>query len=260
MAAESIYSKRKYGFPLVKESQTGITTTIEYVGATATLSAAMPEPSEVWGDYIGFVRDVQIEEMENTGNSTLTVEVEYLFEAGSGGEAAGTASSISYEIEWSMFTRSMYEHPQFAAGGAGANALTTQDIVDIQKWQEETNQDEKALYRYTDETADPPYVELSDSARLFARGIELGQEEYEDYAPIVRKTTTFLNGLPTGVSEAGAKDEPPSIGGVPTGYEWRKSADRFVTGSSRRKWDRSEEWVGAIRVLSDKNQIYWAAP
>jgi len=252
MPNESIYDIRKYGFPLIKPTENGETTNIEYIGETATLEAAKPDIGDTWGLYNGYVKESYLEEMENTGNSTLFVELEYKFQAGNDGDDPGTLESIRYEIEYVMFQRSLYEHPRF-------ESLTSRDITDIEKWQAEANPEEKALYRYTDADSDPPYVELTELARLFARGIQLGQESYEDYSPVIRKTSTYVNGLPP-ESDAGLKTEPPEFLGRPEGYEWRKSADRSIQTEARNKWDRVEEWLGAVKVLSDKSEIFWDQP
>jgi hypothetical protein len=249
MAAESIYAKRKYGFPLIKPSEKGTTTSIEYVDVTATLVSAKPDIGDTWGDYEGVVTSCYIEELENTGKSTLFVDVTYEFQAGGTGEDIGTLETVVYEIEWVMFQRSLFEHPRF-------EQLTTRDIVDIQKWKDEINASYRSAFQYEDKTQDPPYIELSALARLFARGVLLGQESYEDYSPVIRKTSTYVNGLPP-LSEAGLKDDPPAIPNAPIGYEWRKSADRAIQTAKRNKWDKTEEWLGAVKVLSDKQEIYW---
>ncbi len=249
MAAESIYAKRKYGFPLIKPGEKGTTTSIEYVDVTATLESAKPDIGDTWGDYLGVVTSSYIEELENTGKSTLFVDVTYEFQAGENGEDIGTLETVVYEIEWVMFQRSLFEHPRF-------EPLTTRDIVDIQKWRDEINPTYRSAFQYEDKTQDPPYVDLSPLARLFARGVLLGQESYEDYSPVIRKTSTYVNGLPP-LSEAGLKDDPPAIPNAPIGYEWRKSADRAIQTAKRNKWDKTEEWLGAVKVLSDKQEIYW---
>jgi len=250
MANESIYAKRKYGFPQVKNSENKVSTTIEYIDVTATLIAAEPNIGSSWGEYVGTVVDTEIVEIENTGKSTLTVNLEY--EAQSGGDDGldpGTPTTTTYEIEWVMFQRSLFEHPRFVD-------LTSRDVTDIEKWKQEPNSNYKSIYRYEDITQDPPYVDLSMLAILFAKGIQKGQESYEDYSPVVRKTTTYVNGLPS-ESLAGQKDDPPSLPNLPVDYEWRKSADRAVQTESRNKWDRSEEWLGAIKILSDRDEIFW---
>lgn len=255
MADESILTYKKPGFPVVEKATNGVKTTIEYVGPLATLEAAQPNRNAVWGEYSGFVLSTRIEPLEDNTTAEMTVIMENPFDVSDGGGEgdAGTAGDITYEVEWSMFQRSMFEHPQFTAGGI--NALTTEDIAQIQAWQNEPDPLERAAYQYKTETAGSS-TQLSENAQKFADAIFLGQENFEDYVPIVRVTTRFYDGLP-GTSEAGLKDDPPPFSGRPVGYEWRKTADRAVRANTETTWERVEEWIGAIKVLTDKEQLYF---
>ena len=47
-----------------------------------------------------------------------------------------------------------------------------------------------------------------------------------------------------------------AVTGVPVGYQWRKSADRAIQ-TSQTRWDKTEEWIGAIKVLLDKQEIFF---
>lgn len=257
MAAESILTYKKPGFPVVEKATNGVKTTIEYIGPLATLQAAEPSRNALWGDYSGFVLSTRVEPLEDNTTGELTVIMENPFDVSDGGQEGdpGTAGDITYEVEWVMFQRSMFEHPQFAVGGGGANALTNEDVAQIQAWQNEPDPLERAAYQYKVETAGTS-VTLSTNAQLFADGIFLGQETYEDYAPMVRITTRYYDGLPS-TSEAGLKDEPPAFSGKPTGYEWRKTADRAVRANTETTWERVEEWIGAIKVLTDREQVYF---
>lgn len=257
--AESIATYRKPEFPKLSVTENAFRTTIEYIGPEITLEAAKPEAGSVWGDFSGTVISTDYNLTENTSTAELTVVVELKSETGDE-STFGALEATVYEIDWDVVARSMYEHPAFAIGEGGPNSLTTQDIIDIEAWRQQGPEQAefKALYRYESNNAEG-YVDLSNNARLFARGIELGQESYDDYAPIARKTSTYVGG-PPGNSEAGEKDEPTGFSNKPTGYEWRKSADRTLSQGSRTRFDRTEEWLGAKKVLSDINSIYWAAP
>ena len=254
MAAESIAAFRKPGFPRLSTTESAFRTLIEYIGATATLTAAEPDPGVAWGDFVGTVTTTELFPTENPAISELVVTVELEAESP---EEEGTLESETYEIEWVVVGRSMYEHPQFAIGFGGANALTSEDISHLANWQKEEDTELKAAYSFASEFS--PDIELSTNARLFARGIELGLIEMEDFAPVTRKTSTYVNGPPP-QTEAGQKQDPPSFPRLPAGYEWRKSADRSVTAGKRTKWDRSEEWTGAKKVLYDRDEIFWEAP
>lgn len=254
MAAESIAAYRKPGFPVLDTSENSFRTLIQYIGPTATISAAEPDPGDAWGDFVGTVRSTSYNETESVGTAELTVVVEILAESD---EEPGTLESVTHEIDWAVVDRSMYEHPQFAIGKGGANALTSEDIADIQNWREEEDPAVKQLYQYA--TPADGSVSLSTNARLFARGIELGQDTFEDYAPVAMKTSTYVNGPPE-TSEAGQKEIPTGFPNLPAGYEWRKSADRSTTSGRRTRWEKSEAWMGAKFVLHDKDQIFWEAP
>lgn len=252
--AESISALRKPGFPKYGKNENGDTAVIEYIGSTATLQGALPDIGDTWGDFDGTVRSRNINEVEgDPDTSELSVTVELISESG---EDTGTLESETYELEWVMVGRSMYEHPQFAIGLGGANELTSVDIAEIAQWEKEPSSELKSAYKFQTEY----YAgELSTNAKLFARGIELGQLTFEDFAPVARITSSFAGGPPP-ISEAGQKNDPTGFPNLPTGYEWRKSADRNVTAGKRTRWEKQEEWLGAKKVLHDKDQIFWEAP
>ncbi len=75
MAAESIYAKRKYGFPLIKPGEKGTTTSIEYVDVTATLESAKPDIGDTWGDYLGAVTAVTLNTIELAANLLNTATI-----------------------------------------------------------------------------------------------------------------------------------------------------------------------------------------
>jgi hypothetical protein len=262
MADESILSYRKPGFPKTSNSEKSYRITIEYIGPYSTLASAEPASNDAWGEYDGRVATTDLEPVPGTDLGELTVICEYFYEAGDGGADAGIAKEVSYEVEWVVFQRSLFEHPAFSINGTGTTyKLDSQDIADIEAWQNEPNPTLKSAYKYNElaVTGSGDEAELSAAAKMFCRGLELGIENYEDYAPVIRKTTTYVSGLP-GTSDAGSEGGEPSFDGKPDGYEWRKSADRAIRAGGQTKWERVEEWCGAIKVLIDKDTIYWTAP
>jgi hypothetical protein len=56
MAAESILTYKKPGFPKISKTERGDQTVIEYVGPQSTLEAAEPAMNAAWGDYDGIVK------------------------------------------------------------------------------------------------------------------------------------------------------------------------------------------------------------
>lgn len=244
MAAESILTYLKPDHPKKGVAGGDYSTRLEYVGPHATLLAAAPAIGEAWGDYEGFTDTVNIEPISGTTplQGALTVTMKRTFEAGSSGGTSGTASEITYEVEWVAVQRPLAEHPVFQT--TGSRPLDSTAFEGIAKWEDDKTPANRAA--------------LSSTAEFYAKGIDLGIRTYDDFAPVLIKTTSYINGPPP-TSTAGSKELPPAgFPNLPTGYEWIKSADRSLKSGKRNKWERSEQWTGAIKVLVDKNQLYYA--
>jgi len=256
MAAESIIDLKKPGFPVVEENETGTMTRIEYIGDTTTIEGSKPAIGDAWGDYAGTVTSSVVDPTERADVSELTIQLE-LTKDNENAEP-GELKSISYEIRWVTVERSLYEHPQFAIGGGGLNELSAADIAELQLWQSPLNPPSlRKDYKY--EGADKYENELSEDSKLFARGIELGQEVWEDKAPIAVKISEYVKGPPPETS-AGQKDDPVGFPNLPEGYEWRKETADSTRDGGQTRWTLTEEWLGAKKVLIDRDQIFWTPP
>lgn len=257
MAAESIINLKRPEYPKKEYTETGIVTRIEYIGDTATLEAAIPNIGATWGDYVGQVQSATIEPTENVNFSVLMITVDKATD--NADIEPGELVAVSYEIRWVTVDRSMFEHPQFAINEGGLNALTKADIIDITAWRDQDPE------RFADLKEDYKYLRmgfektLSANAKLFARGIELGQETYEDKAPIAIKISEYVNGPPPETT-AGLKEEPDGVPNIPSGFEWRKETADSTRAGGALKWNLTEEWVGAKKILTDREEIYWDAP
>jgi hypothetical protein len=259
MAAEFILKYKKPGFPKTANTDKGFSTTIEYVGPLAELQAEQPSKDEVWGDYTGVVKSAKLNPLEGTEKAELTVICEATFDqSGDSSFDDPTVREIGYEREWVEFTRSLYEHPAFAIGQGGEFELSSEDLAAIEKWQNNEDVQLKAEYKYPYHP-DGGVSDLSPNAKMFVRGLELGQDPYTDYAPVIRKTTNFAKGIPSG-ADAGLKGGEPEFTGKPEGYEWRKASDRGVKAGGQTRWDQVEEWMGATKVLIDRKNVFWEPP
>ena len=255
MAAETIIIYKKPEFPKVENTENGTVTRIEYIGDSAILAAALPIVGASWGDYVGQVKSVSTEPTEKATVIEAFVTVEQSRD--NTDVEPGQLVSISYEIRWVTVDRSMLEHPQFAIGGGGANALATSEIIEIEFWRAPENTKAlKELYKYNASGYD---YELGTNAKYFARGIELGQETYEDKAPIAVKISEYVNGPPPETT-AGLKEDPVGFPNLPAGFEWRKETADSTRAGGALKWNLTEEWVGAAKVLTDRLNVYWDAP
>jgi hypothetical protein len=252
----SVTDYLKPGFPIDSNNGDSDSLRLEYIGDKTALEGYRPNYGDTWETYDGRVSMSEIQPTENPDIVTLVVEVSSPPDLAE--STTGEAQEISYEIEWVPVSRNMLEHPEFRVGGEGAHKLAVYDVTDIEYWRNELKADLKQVFKYARslEGGGTYVAELSGSAKLFATGILQGIEEYSDYAPVLRKTTTLIGG-PGATSEAGQKDEPAVFPGKPIGYEWLKTADRSVTQGGRKRWQKIEEWTGAKKVLVDKDEIFW---
>jgi hypothetical protein len=262
MAAEPILRFRRVGFPKETLDEGSYRNVIEYIGPTDELSGVV-EVGIKWGNYGGLVTSAFGEPIEGTDHSILTVMVERKFDSADYGDGGvGVKQETNYEIEWVDVQRPLKEHPAFSDGGP--SALTKADLVELQAWEDEPDVDQKALYKFRPaglgfvQGGAPYYRELSDNAKLYAKGRLLGIEYYIDKAPVARKSETYAGGPPP-EADAGQKQEPDGFDHLPLGYEWIRTADRGIRRGGQTRWDRNIEWTGAKKVLIDRDEIFWSA-
>lgn len=264
MANESIYSLMRPGFPKESLDENSYRNTIEYVGLYKDIQKAKCRVGIQWGSYPGLVQSAVAEPIEGTEHAILTVVVERKFEKGDyPGGGSGTKIETNEEVDWVDVQRSLYEHPAFRVGGGGAFELNGEDVAAIKAWEKNPYPEYKKIYTYSKDgyksgvsAASPT---LSDKAKMFARGLEQGLEYWVDKAPVARLTEIYSGGPPPEGS-AGQKEDPSGFANVPSGYEWIRTADRGTRSGGQTKWKRSIEWVGAKKVLIDKDEIFWDAP
>jgi hypothetical protein len=241
-------------FPKVEFNEKAVVTRIEYIGTTSTIESSLVEVGEPWGDYPGELKSATIEPTDDPEISVAMVTVEQIIDNEDAGE--GTLVGVSYEIRWLTVERSMFEHPSFAIGGNGPNALSEFDIYCIEKWRAPENTRE--LYEEYKIDDDGYELELNSNAKLFARGIQLGLETFEDKAPIAVKISDYVKGPPP-ATDAGLKETgvPPGFPNLPDGFEWRKESADAVRAAGQTRWTLTEEWLGAKKILFDRENIYW---
>lgn len=264
MAAESILSLKRPGFPKESFDDAAYTTVIEYVGEDATLRAASPAKSTAWGDYQGLVADSNIDPIPNTTYSILTVVMSRKFDTS--GATAGTKieNETSYEIDYVDVQRSMYEHPAFAIGEGGLYELTSEDIAAIESWKANPSVEYKKIYVYRVDgdysngvsSADPV---LSTNALMFVKGMQLGIEYWVYKAPVAIQTDTYVNGPPP-AGTAGLKETPAGFPNLPEGYEWIKDTQSSLRAGGQTSWADTQKWLGTDKVLVDAKNIFWEPP
>lgn len=251
MAESSILQYKKPGFPVEEITEKEYSTRIEYVGPQEDLESASAGLGEPWGSYPGVIATANIMPIEGSAYATLYVVVTKKTDLASD-STTGEKERETYEIEWVAINRPLAEHPKFY------DQLSDQSLIDIDFWRNGEDPELKKEWKYRKEIIDGSLYtfELDDLSKLYAKGLLLNQNEWEDFSPVVRKTSFYVNGPPPS-SEAGQKQDPIGIPNVPTGYEWRKSADRSLNAEGQNRWQKIEEWTGAKKVMSDKDEIFW---
>lgn len=263
MADESIIALRRPGFPKENVTADGYRAEIEYVGDFDTLYSA-PVIGQPWGDYEGYVTAANIEPIEKTTYGILLVVVERKFDASDyPEEETGTLKETNYEIDWVDVQRSLYEHKLFRVGGGGVYELTNEDVANLNNWEKMPDPKYKKdfIFATNPETwsgGSEGTATLSANAQMLAKGMLQGLEYWVDKAPVARRQETYVGGPPPATT-AGLKEAlPGGFPNPPAGYEWLRSADRSTMRGDGNKWNRDSEWIGAIKVLIDRNSIYYA--
>lgn len=266
------------GYPRRSNSDSGDRTEIQYVGPASALklttadeispgvSGTRPVAGQAWSPYNGRVSISEYEPLPGTnpeyGIVTIACEIAYGVSSG----VTGTAQETSYEIEWVEVSRPLAEHPKFRVGGGGTYALVESDLVQIQQWREEQDTAQRALFNYyaRDKNGVPSSTlsNLNSKQIVYCKFLLAGVETYTDFAPVARKSTTYVGGPPA-TSDAGSLEggptptDPSGFPNLPSGWQWLKSADRSLRSGGQTRWVQTEEWTGAQKVLLDKNDLYY---
>lgn len=227
-----------------------------YRGPTSDLYSNKPARGDAWKDGRPVVLTEYFELSDASGLSELTVYTSVNFSAG--GTMSTTVEEIVYEIEWRPILKPLEVHPDFLTGGTYALDATARKH--ILGWRAELDPDLRSQrkYKQLDSNGDPAGSEttISGNALSFIKMLEVGVEEWTDYMPIWRKRSIYRGISAPGTSSIGIKTTTPSGSGYPSGYEWVKSRDSAQRMGRAAKWQRDEEWEGAITVYADKSDVF----
>lgn len=192
------------------------------------------------------------------GPGTLTVI--YSNEGGGGTVLTGDVEAPTFEIDASMLEKRLETHKRYNNGAsspfapygftAGTTTFDTNsgETVSVSEfWDRYKNASAKQrpLLRGEVPPGAPELLAMLDElAKKFFSGIE----SYIVGAPVARKTTRSY--YTPAVGSLGAIGAPAGFG-LPSGYQWLKTADRAVRQGHRGKWERVEEWTGADKWDAD---------
>jgi len=220
--------------PQISLSKEGLTYTKIFTGPFATIEAAMPVRfAAVTGVPTGLGVDMATIKNGPGGVATLTIVC-----CQSPSQGIGETPIPIEEIEWVEVQRPLKSHKMFQADGV--NELDDGDLSDLVAWQNQDNSAQMKIFKFP--TGSGATDTLSDNATVYAKKWLRGQEYYNEYAPVYKKTLTLGSAPYTGgcgIIEAPVTSETT----VPPYYQWLKNADRSIKRS--RTYERVQEWLGA---------------
>ena len=146
-----------------------------------------------------------------------------------------------YEIEWTQLEKAIEQHPRYRKGwtAPGGTAVTRKQFALIQEYIGANSDRRNEIFNFDTSLGllegEPLALELL-CKKL--RGIE----SYTIEAPIVRSTAPMMS--PNSRRSAGDLVVTPPVPGYPTGYSWKRTADRSTRTGRHGKWQNSKEWTG----------------
>jgi len=253
------------GFPKPTDTAEGYQTILEYIGPEEDLFGVITK-GQPWGDYQGVVEDLTGEPITGTTPLLTILSVRMMRKFGDDPDVAqqeGTELETKFEIDWVDVSRPFIDHPEFATGGAFA--LGTTERLECLKWDEMDVPEFKEAYkfypgRYSDwqGTEDELSILSGTNATKYADGRLLGIEYFVEKVPVLRKSTTYVDGVPP-QGGAGNKEDPPDFpaGLKPGGYEYIRSTDRSIGNGKQNEWQRDQEWLGGKKILVDSKNLFY---
>ncbi len=161
-----------------------------------------------------------------------------------------------YSIDYVQVEKALKQHPAFAA-------FTAADWVAVNGWDNEIDTVAKTDLKYyprdKDGNTTGAAVALTGTSTTGQIGYATlrlqGVESFLDFAPEVTLSTKYFSSDPPSAADAGQKVSAPSY--APSGYEWLKVMDRVQKQGIRSVfWLREEKWLGARKILLDKDDIF----
>jgi hypothetical protein len=225
-------------------------------GLAATINPLLPAigSTMAYGGFNYIIEKVTAEQIETSTVSDYLIEGYY-----SVPKAQTTVADEQYphySIDYVQVEKSLKQHPEFAA-------FTAADWIAVTTWDAETDSAARAALQYYERDKDGVAINsaiaLTGSATAgqiaYATLRLKGVESFLDFAPEVTLATKYFSSDPPSAADAGQKVSAPTY--APSGYEWLKTMDRVQKQGVRSIcWIREEKWLGARKVLLDKDEIF----
>jgi len=265
------------GFPVDTSSDTQNGFNYEYIGPDEKIRPFIPTINAEWvhpgvrGTYFVTSRTFT-PKVDNSNYSRL--EITSVSPQAGGSDRVGInldskkEGQSRYQVRWNPQTLPLTQHPYFRSLSSGD---TTTFYRDIQGWENELSESNRANYRYyprdSDGNALSALVTIASGAAAY-RYVTLrllGHENYVLFTPSLQKVSQYRGTKPPPNTDLGQK-----IAGTPPeendknftkpdwfgNWEWVKTDDSAVTVGNSSVWERTETWTGAKKVDYDIDQIF----
>lgn len=242
----------KYGYPIETKDDTGVARVYEYRALASVLDPLTPSTFSSIDSMP--VQRTERKVLENPDWIDLTV---YVYQPYAATTVEQTDNQYPFfEIDQVQNEKTLRQHPDFIT-------FTAADWKAVLAWDAETDTVARADFKYYVRDAAGEAVGASvaltgtssTGQKAYATLRLLGVESFLDFAPVVRRTSRYNGNNPPSSADTGQKVTAPSY--APAGYEWLKTADRVSkAGLNAGFWIRQEEWIGARKILLDKDDLF----
>jgi hypothetical protein len=222
------------GSPKLKVTSLGCEFIRTYEGPIDSLRAAYPRPGTLMIDTGSCqVEDVDIQpvagEMGRMIVTLATENTDYTI-----------ADAPEYKLRWERVQKDLLLHPRYQA--SGDMPLVTSDRDAITYWKNTVSPGDRATL----------YAEMTTQAKDFVDKLELGEDSWILYIPIISEIHTFRYYPSDAGGQAGYRESPPGPAPKPdtsTYWEWLKTAHEVERHGY--KWTLTREWTGAQDIDYD---------
>jgi hypothetical protein len=218
-----------------------VTCTRTFEGMYADLLSSMPD---IGYNMEGYNPNLLIENVKIkkavSGKATMTIVLETLVDPITNPPAP---VQPVYEIEWTQIERPIEQHPFFKLlfpDPFGVlpplNATQVNALNAFRLW--ETSADNASA-------ASTNYANLTKGFQALAQKKMRGETSYLIFAPVAR-ITTLTREVVLASACGFVFTDVPGFTELPAGYQWLQTADRSTRTGTYGKWQRVQEWTGAI--------------
>jgi hypothetical protein len=259
----------KPGFPEREVTENSVRYNYEYIGPDSALNTPLPGSIIAGRPVVSSrkkpVPGTDLAELFITSETAVLIDPdtgdeiidETTEEEKTEEEESGSSDSTTYparsapviSVDWVALEHQIRAHPELAE-------MTAYDSASVEKWEKETDPDLKGAFKFSVAGGSPESaVTLSALAQKLARCINRGVDTYQDFHPVVRRSTIYRGSMPGTDSIVGNGIVGGAPPGAPAGWTYVQTADSVTGAIHGGQWERNEEWTGMKELLVDSENI-----